>query len=258
MPEPALDPITSLPTVPAIAAPAPSPFAAGLTALRRFWRPFVLIQSAAVALGFAYRSCDAVRAACVGLARWKTAGGLPFTAILGAFAGGLLPELAKRLTGRAPGGDARGQEQARRDVRFNLAFFAVNGIAVDGLYRTAAWLFGNDAHLSTVIAKIAFDQLVFTPTWSALALLVFLARRCGWSWRRARAALGQQGFVRGFLGARVLPLLVSNWCFWIPIVAIVYALPGPLQFLMFAFALAAWSLIMVFIANQDRGAGASD
>lgn len=263
------DPVPDL-LPPALPAAARSPFSAGLTALRRFWRPFVLIQSAAVALGLAYRSSDAVRAACVGLARWKTAGGLPFTAIIGAVAGGLLPELAKAVTGRGPGRDsapsdgaarAKRERRAWRDARFNLAFFAVNGIAVDGLYRTAARLFGNDAQLSTVIEKIAFDQLVFTPTWSALALMLFLARRRGWSWRRTRAELGQdgvEGFVRGFLGARVLPLLVSNWCFWIPIVAIVYALPGPLQFLMFAFALAAWSLIMVFIANQDRGGAASD
>jgi hypothetical protein len=60
---------------------------------------------------------------------------------------------------------------------------------------------------------------------------------------------------RGFIAGRVMPLLVPCWCFWIPIVAIVYALPGPLQFLMFAFALAAWSLIMVFIASDSADAG---
>ena len=32
--------------------------------------------------------------------------------------------------------------------------------------------------------------------------------------------------------------------------AVIYALPVPLQFLLFVFALAAWSLIMVFIAAR--------
>ena len=232
-------------------SPTVSPFSAGLAALRRFWRPFLLIQSAAVALGLAYRLSDTVRAACVGLARWKVAGGVPFAAIAGAVAGGLLPELAKRLVGRLPEGVARDDTpQARRrrasDLRFNLAFFACDGVAVDGLYRLAARLFGNDARLSTVVTKIAFDQFVFTPLWQAFTILLYLGRQRGWSWTAM-----QPGLARGVFWPRVLALLLPAWCFWIPIVAIVYALPGPLQFLMFAFALAAWSLIMVFIATQD-------
>jgi hypothetical protein len=42
---------------------------------------------------------------------------------------------------------------------------------------------------------------------------------------------------------------LPNWLFWIPMVSIIYALPVPLQFLLFVPALAAWSLIMVFIAE---------
>ena len=47
----------------------------------------------------------------------------------------------------------------------------------------------------------------------------------------------------------MLPLLLPNWCFWVPMVTIVYALPAALQFLLFVLLLAAWSLIMVFIAE---------
>jgi hypothetical protein len=224
---------------------SPSVFAAGRAALRRFWRPFLLIQSAAIALGLAYRASDTIRSACVVLARWKTAGGLPFAAIASAVAGGLLPELAKRLVGRGPAGD---RWRVWRDLVFNGAFFAVNGLLVDGMYRTLARVVGNDARVSTIVAKVAFDQFVFTPIVMALATVLFLLRQRGWSWARTQPALG-----RGFVAARVMPLLVPCWCFWIPIVAIVYALPGPLQFLMFALALAAWSLILVFIAN-DRAA----
>lgn len=227
---------------------APSLFAAGRAALRRFWRPFVLIQSAAVALGLAYRFNDTVRAACVVLARWKTSGGLPFAAMASAIAGGLLPEIAKRLVGRGPVGD---RARVWRDLTFNGAFFAVNGVLVDGMYRTLARVVGNDARVSTIAAKVAFDQFAFTPIVMTVATVLFLLRERRWSWARTRPALG-----RGFVSARVMPLLVPCWCFWIPIVAIVYALPVPLQFLMFAFALAAWSLIMVFIAS-DRAEAAS-
>jgi len=223
-------------------AVAPSLFAAGRAALLRFWRPFVLIQSAAVALGLAYRFSDVVRSACVVLAHWKTAGGLPFAAITSAVAGGLLPEIAKGLVGRGPVGD---RARVWRDLIFNGSFFAVNGVLVDGMYRTLARVVGNDARVSTIAAKVAFDQFAFTPIVMTVATVLFLLRERGWSWGRTRPALR-----RGFVATRVMPLLVPCWCFWIPIVAIVYALPGPLQFLMFAFALAAWSLIMVFIASD--------
>jgi hypothetical protein len=224
-----------------------SAFAAGLSALRRFWRPFVLIQGAALALGLAYRLSGTVRAGCVVLATWKTTGGVPFAALTGAVAGGLLPELAKRLVDR---------KRAHRtdhlgDVLFNTAFFAVNGVVVDALYRMEARLFGDDARAATVIAKVAFDQLVFTPLWQVVIVTLFLWRRRGYSWTATRPALRA-----GFLRTHVLPLLVPCWWFWLPIVSIVYALPGPLQFLMFSFALAAWSLILVFIA-AGAGAGQS-
>ena len=42
----------------------------------------------------------------------------------------------------------------------------------------------------------------------------------------------------------VAPLLVTGWAFWLPMVLLVYTLPSPLQFLLFCFALAGWSLLM--------------
>ena len=232
---------------PPVLVNAPGPLAAGLAALRQFWRPFVLIQSVAIALGLAYHFNDTVRSACVVLARWKTAGGLPFAAIASAVAGGVLPELAKRLVARAPNDD---RSRAWRDLAFTATFFGVNGVLVDAMYRTLARVLGNDARVTTIATKVTFDQFVFTPIVMMVATVLFLLRRRGWSWARTRPELR-----RGFIGARVMPLLVPAWCFWIPIVAIVYALPGPLQFLMFAFALAAWSLILVFIASGSARAG---
>src|SRR5882724_3655006 len=226
-----------------------SPLAAGLRALRQFWRPFLLIQAAALALGLAYWFSASVRDVCAAIAAWRTAGGLPLTVVTGAVAGGILPELARLLTDRARAWRA----DRLPEVLFNTAFFGVNGVVIDGLYRTEARLFGDDARVATIVAKTAFDQFVFTPLWLVVIVVLFLFRRRGFSWAATRPALRA-----GFYRQRVLPLLIPNFCFWIPIVSIVYALPGPLQFLMFAFALAAWSLIMVFVASQDGDAGDGD
>ena len=221
---------------------SPSPLAAGLLAVRRFWRPFLLIQSAAVLLVVAYHASAAVRAGCATAARWKADGGLAFSALVGAIAGGVLPELAKLVAGRGRA-ELRGRAGA---VAFNLAFFGFDGILIDLLYRFEAVLFGRDARLGVVAAKVAFDQFVFSPLWSAVIAALFLWRARGFSLAATAPALG-----RGFLRARVLPLIVPNWCFWIPMVSIIYALPVALQFLLFVLVLAAWSLIMVFIAEGE-------
>jgi len=217
-----------------------SPLAAGAAALRRFWRPFLLIQSGAALLAIAYRVSVPFREACALAAAWKTAGGLLLSAAISALAGGLLPEIAKlaadrgRSTLRGRGGE----------VLFNTAFFAFDGVVIDLLYRGEARLFGGTAQLSTVVEKVAFDQFVFSPLWSMLIVLLFLWRQRGYSWAATRPAIGP-----GFYQSRVVPLIVPNWLFWIPMVSIIYALPVALQFLLFVPALAAWSLIMVFIAE---------
>ncbi len=219
---------------------AVSPLAAGAAALRRFWRPFLLIQSGAALLAIAYRVSVPFREACALAAAWKTAGGLLLSAAISALAGGLLPEIAKlaadrgRSTLRGRGGE----------VLFNTAFFAFDGVVIDLLYRGEARLFGGTAQLSTVVEKVAFDQFVFSPLWSILIVLLFLWRQRGYSLAATLPAVG-----RGFYQTRVVPLIVPNWLFWIPMVSIIYALPVALQFLLFVPALGAWSLIMVFIAE---------
>jgi hypothetical protein len=218
---------------------------AGKAAVRRFWRPFVLIQLVAVALVVAYRVDPRVRAACAALAAWKTAGGLPLAAATAAFAGGLLPELAKIAAER---GLAPVAGRAR-EIAFNVAFFAVNGVVVDGLYRLEARLFGAGTGAVTVLQKMAFDQFVFTPPWLVLITVLYLWRARGLSWAATRPAF--DGGLGRYFRARVLPVLLPDWLFWIPMVCVVYAFPLPLQFLLFILALAAWSLILVVIAGGD-------
>jgi hypothetical protein len=218
-----------------------APLAAGAAALRRFWRPFILIQAAAALLAIAYRMSEPFRAACAVAAAWKRSGGLPFAAATGALAGGILPELAKLAADR----DRAPMSGRGGEILFNTAFFAFNGVVIDLLYRGEAVLFGGDARALTVVEKVAFDQFVFNPVWGVLIVLLFL-----WRQRRFSLAATLSVLRRGFYRARVVPLLIPSWLFWIPMVSIIYALPVPLQFLLFVPALGAWSLIMVFIAER--------
>ncbi len=218
-----------------------SPLAAGAAALRRFWRPFILIQAAAALLAIAYWMSATFRAACAVAAAWKSSGGLPFAAATAPWPAVRSPS----WPGWPPIGarhDCRGRAG---EILFNTAFFAFNGVVIDLLYRGEALLFGGDPHPLTVVEKVAFDQFVFNPVWGVLIVLLFL-----WRQRRFSLAATLPVLRRGFYRARVLPLLIPSWLFWIPMVSIIYALPVPLQFLLFVPALGAWSLIMVFIADR--------
>ena len=55
----------------------------------------------------------------------------------------------------------------------------------------------------------------------------------------------------------MLPLLLPDWGFWIPMVLVIYAFPLALQFLLFVLALAAWSLILVVIAGGEAAESSS-
>src|SRR5438128_581539 len=143
--------------------------AAGRAALRRFWRPFLLIQGTAVLLLVAYHASQSVRAACDLAAAAKTRGGLPFSALTGAVAGGWLPELAKWITDRR----ARATRGRGAALAFITVFFAVNGVVVDLLYRLESGLFGWQATPGVVAAKVAFDQFVFTPLWLFVIVALF-------------------------------------------------------------------------------------
>jgi hypothetical protein len=234
------------------ASPSPAPgsgrdgaWAAGARAIRRYARPFISIQLAAVGLVVAYALSADFRAACATLAALREDSGLAFSAVAGAAAGGVLPELLKWLL--APGANrlrGRGHEVAV-NTAFLVAFFAFNGVVIDLFYRQMARLFGSAATVVTVVEKVAFDQFIFTPCWLAIIIALFAWQAAGFRVRATGQAL------RGnFYRRRVVPLLLPNWAFWIPMTAVIYALPGPLQFLLFALALAAWSLIMVFIAQS--------
>ena len=105
-------------------APRWSALSAGKAALRRFWRPFLLIQGAALSLALAYRYSDAFRAMCAVAAAWKQAGGIWFSMGSVALAGGLLPEVARLIADRS-----RTQWRGRGGaIVFNLLFFALDDL----------------------------------------------------------------------------------------------------------------------------------
>ena len=214
----------------------------GIAAVRRYWRPFLLLQSAAVALVAAYYASETVRQFCVHLTAFKAHAGVVFSVIGAAVAGAILPELAKTFF-HDPTAPARQWD----NIVFAAAVFGFNGIIVEFQYALLARIFGNDTHFSTAIKKSLADQFVTTPLWGLTYFIVLYTFRE----QRYHPVNTLRQLTPAWYGRRVLPLLLPNWAYWLPMSLLIYLLPGPLQFLLYCFAVAAWSLVMVFVATRE-------
>ena len=221
----------------------------GLTAVRRSAVPFVLIQLAAVGVVACYYAWPATREAFAALGRAKVAGGVVAAALASAVAGGLLPEVAK-LAARAAGfrvpEDNAGRSRAGA-VAFTAFAFAVNGAIVEPFYRLQGHWFGDAQDVTTIAKKLAVDCGLFTPLLMIpLLTAIFRLHANRLSIRRTAAEWGG-----GFYRRRVLPVLAPCWAYWVPMAALIYALPDALQFVLFIPALAAWSLIVTFVTAGE-------
>ncbi len=120
------------------------------------------------------------------------------------------------------------------------------GMIVDALYRGQALIFGNEATVSVVAAKVMFDQFIFSPFVSA-PLTAWL-----YDWKNSRYSFAnlERFFTRDYLLDVIVPLQFAGWGVWIPLVTIIYSLPSLLQIPMFALALSLWVMLFTWMSEQ--------
>ena len=216
--------------------------APGIEAIRRYWRPFFLLQALALLLVIGFYQSHTVRAACEWLADLKASGGLLYSAIAVAIAGALLPEAAKAIVL----GERRFDTARLGAIGFAVAAFAGSGMITDLQYRLLGLIFGNDTDALTVVRKVLADQFITTPIYGVAYWSIL------YGWRANGYRFGQtlREISPRWYALRVVPILIPAWCFWIPMTALIYSLPPTLQVSLFSLAIAAWSLVMIFVATR--------
>lgn len=111
-------------------------------------------------------------------------------------------------------------------------------------------MFGEGHGISTLLAKTAFDEFVWTPFTSVpLTSLFFLWLGSGFSLERT-----VQTCRRGFFRRVILPTLFSNWAVWIPTVTAIYAFPLDLQIFMLGLVSCFWMLVCLQLGKRAHGA----
>jgi hypothetical protein len=106
--------------------------------------------------------------------------------------------------------------------------------------------------LGTLTLKTLVDQFIYTPFLSnPFQTLAFLWKAGHFSFRSAMAKLSH---FKQLYVLTVLPVLVSNWCFWIPMSALVYCFPTTLQLPLGILAVSIWSMLLAALLKPTDSA----
>ncbi|WP_269523887.1 hypothetical protein [Coraliomargarita parva] len=212
-------------------------------AFKTYWAAILAFQLMALAVVLCYYWVDGSAEIFARIAEFKQGAGLVFAAISTLFSGGVIPEIFKFFI--------RPKDQPTPSVGelgHQLLMWAWLGVLVDLFYRLQTHLFGEQVNWQSLLIKTSFDQLVFTPL-VTIPLIV--------SWFMLREVhYNPAAFIKqlhpGNVGRRLLPVWATSLIFWPVTLMIVYALPPVLQFPLYLFANAAFSILMIFILRRPE------
>lgn len=202
--------------------------------------PGLVLQGIACVVVAIYYLAPEARGAYEWIGEVKVEYGYWYSAITTAFFGGLVPFLFLVSVGKVE----------RSDFwpvgLFFVGAWTLRGLEVDFLYRMQALMFGSDNQTLTIVKKVAVDQFVYCPLWSApTTALLYRWKDCGFSWRRFRSELD-----RDFFLLEVPAVLVSIWVVWIPGTALIYSMPSPLQVPLFQLVLCFFVLLVSVLGKK--------
>jgi hypothetical protein len=218
----------------------------GFDSIKAMWAPLLVIQATGAALVISYYLLPAMQSGLQVVESAKQSGGIFFAICAGAFAGGIVPEIAKALVGRI----GRLDRTWVLMTLYQCFCFGIFGFLAYHFYGYQTVLFGPAVDPLNVLKKVLFDLFVYVPIIGAPANALLLGFR-GLDFKFSAIP----GFLKDqFIVKRLLPLFIPNLLFWGPMLFCVYALPVDLQFAFAQTCAAAWSLLVTFIASRPSEA----
>jgi hypothetical protein len=222
-----------------------TPLTIGWEAARANAVPGFILQGAMLAILVAYYASAGFASQLDRLAHFKQQHGLSFVIVAGILAGAVLPELFLIFFFQK----GKVQPQNFRNLAFTVPTWAIDAVLVDLMYRANVIWFGDVVTITVVIAKMCVDQLGYNPFFAAPAeVLIYEWKNDGISWKSLRRT-----FTWNHYCDKIVPTLLATWVVWVPLMAIIYSLPYPLQFPLFSLALTFWVLLLTYMTNRFAG-----
>ena len=222
-----------------------TPLTIGWEAAKANALPGFVLQGAMLAILIAYYTSAGFAFWLDRLAHFKQQHGLSFVIAAGILAGALLPELFLIFFFQK----GKLHRQNFRNLAFTVPTWGLDAVLVDLMYRANMIWFGDAVTVPVVLAKICVDQLGYNPFFAAPGeVLVYEWKNEGFSWSSVRRAFSWEHY-----RDKIVPTLLATWVVWVPLMAIIYSLPYPLQFPLFSLALTFWVLLLIYMTNRFAG-----
>lgn len=215
----------------------------GWDAIRHNWQVALVVWAAMAIMVGAYYQCPTVHHLFQWMMEIKSRGGYLLSGLANGFSTGILAEIFCVYLVQ------RGQWKRANIENAAFKFFILGGegILVDAFYRFQSHCFGDGTDWITLTIKVAVDMLIFCPFLATPYLAVmFFWKNQNYCWAHVRRELQSR---MGFYEQHVMPLQISTWCFWIPLVAMIYSVPLLLQMPMLILMGALWGVLIVAITR---------
>jgi hypothetical protein len=221
---------------------------AGFRATMQSIKPAMFVWGLMAAVAALYYAVPASQVFFSGLASLQKRMGLLFPFLGMGLSVGFMAEAVKVGMSK----EKRWTRENSLNAVFNLLMFGVLGVLQNYLYAFQEKWFGTGASLAVLVPKVIFDQFVWTVFFAnPYQAILYLWKNTGYSWKKVGAKILP---FKAFWGTQILPVLITNWAFWIPMVAIIYCFPAELQLPLAILAVTIWVLLLSILtssANED-------
>lgn len=133
-------------------------------------------------------------------------------------------------------------------LALQVAWCGMWGVLCDCMYVWVDCWFGAGMDTITVVLKVLFDQL----PWTILVVMPANAVFYFWLGRDFSIRRMRTEWPKSFWREQILPMLLANWCVWIPVSAAVFLFPLPLRVHLNGFAAAFWTLACLHLGSRSK------
>jgi hypothetical protein len=217
---------------------------AGIKAFKGSLKPACFVWAVMAIIAAIYYWVPAASFLFEGLERIQSGLGRLFPFLGMGLSVGFLAELVRVLSSK----EKRWTKDNTMNAGFNLLVFGILGMLQAVFYGLQTQWFGNEQNFRALACKVLIDQFGWTVFFAnPYQTILFI-------WKENKFKLSQvwQSMrpIKTFWGMRVLPVLITNWAFWIPMVSIIYSFPSSLQLPLAILAVTIWVIILTLLTAE--------
>lgn len=219
----------------------------GIAAAKKTFKPALWVWGMMVAIAALYYMAPATHGVFAALVTLQDRMGVFFPSVGMGLSVGILVECVRVMMSQ----ERKWTRGNSVNAGFNFIIWSIMGTTQHYRYAWQVEVFGAGNTFTELVTKVSFDQFVWTVFFAnPYQAILYLWKSNGFSWK-AVARLATP--FRTFWGTQMLPMLVSNWAFWIPMAFLVYYFPPELQIPMAILAVTIWVILLSYLtAATDR------